>query len=114
VSISLTYSRLSFVISVTYRSLSPLFLTASILFSFISLTSIITDGATELIQESIFTVALSINFKIALSASIEPLYTFVKGSMRLYISTISSKELTSLDILFSLLPITERTYKTLS
>jgi hypothetical protein len=109
VSISLTYSRLSFVISITYLSLRPLFLTASILFSLISLTSIMTDGSTELIQDSIFTVALSINLKIALSESTEPLYIFVKGSMELCIFTIPSNDLRSLDILFSLLFITERT-----
>ena len=52
-----------------------------------------TDGATELIQDSIFTVALSINLKIALSESTDPLYIFVKGSMELCIFTIPSKDL---------------------
>ena len=57
----------------------PLFLTASNLFCFISSTSIITDGPTELIHESIFLLDLSTNFKSALSASKEPWYTFVNG-----------------------------------
>ncbi|MGN6350839.1 MAG: hypothetical protein ACTHL3_05195 [Candidatus Nitrosocosmicus sp.] len=63
---------MSFVISVTYRSLSPRFSTACILFCFMESTSIITDGPIEEIQESIFFVDLSINFKISLSASVEP------------------------------------------
>ncbi|HEX5519579.1 MAG TPA: hypothetical protein VFX18_03980 [Candidatus Nitrosocosmicus sp.] len=63
---------LSFVISVTYRSLRPLFFTASILFCFMELTSIITDGPIEEMQESIFFIDRSINFRSSLSASSEP------------------------------------------
>jgi hypothetical protein len=50
---------------------SPLFFTVSILFCFMESTSIITDGPVEEIQQSIFFVDRSINFKISLSASSE-------------------------------------------
>lgn len=63
---------LSAVISVTYLNFIPLVMAAAILAFLISSTSITTEGATELIQESIFFRALFTNSMIVLFESSDP------------------------------------------